>query len=61
VHGWLVHLVRLATAPGRRKLVHDTIHVLPITLPTIRHTTCGGIFNKHFAANLLENLTVKKV
>jgi len=25
------------------------------------HTKCGEIFNKHVAANILENLTVKKI
>ena len=25
------------------------------------HMRCGGIFNEYFAANLLENLTAKKI
>jgi len=27
----------------------------------VTHMRCGGVFNKYFAANLLENQTVKKV
>ena len=43
----------------RRSLIF--CHQCLVSLGTVAtRMRCGGIFNKHFAANLLENLTVKK-
>jgi len=55
-----VHSNLSLIAALRRSLIF--CHQCLVSLGTIAtHMRCGGIFNKHFAANLLENLTVKKV
>jgi len=62
----LPHLKYISTVPCNLSLITtlvcDCRSFCDVNVPqgsVATHTRCGGI-NKHFAANLLQNLTVKK-
>jgi len=61
------HLKHVTTLPRNLSLITSTVcdcrSLSDITVShgsVATHMTCGGIFNKYFAANLLENVRVKK-